>query len=60
MISLFSDHVTRPMLEDALTEFVGEIFQKPPAYSALKIKGRRASDIARFDDLLLQQSLNLK
>lgn len=52
MIFLFSDHVTRPMLEEALTEFVGDIFQKPPAYSALKIKGRRASDIARFDDYL--------
>ncbi len=31
----------------ALQEFRGEISQKPPAFSALKIGGRRASDLAR-------------
>uniref|UniRef100_A0A1B6FRJ5 tRNA pseudouridine(55) synthase n=1 Tax=Cuerna arida TaxID=1464854 RepID=A0A1B6FRJ5_9HEMI len=40
-------HVTRTKLEQALAEFVGEIWQKPPAYSALKIAGQRASDIVR-------------
>ncbi|MDB5356278.1 MAG: truB [Phycisphaerales bacterium] len=31
----------------ALTKFVGEITQRPPAYSAMKVSGRRAYDIAR-------------
>jgi tRNA pseudouridine55 synthase len=33
--------------EDVLVDFIGEIEQIPPAYSALKIDGRRAYDIAR-------------
>ncbi|MDB5304490.1 MAG: truB [Phycisphaerales bacterium] len=31
----------------ALNKFVGEISQRPPAYSAMKVSGRRAYDIAR-------------
>ena len=31
----------------ALPQFIGEISQKPPAYSALKVDGRRAYDLAR-------------
>jgi tRNA pseudouridine55 synthase len=31
----------------ALPEFTGEIMQRPPAYSALKIEGARAYDLAR-------------
>jgi tRNA pseudouridine55 synthase len=34
-------------LERALKNFVGEILQTPPAYSAMKIEGRRAYDVAR-------------
>lgn len=34
-------------LEEALTKFVGEVEQIPPAYSALKINGRRAYEIVR-------------
>ena len=34
-------------LEAALANFVGEIQQRPPAYSALKIEGKRAYDLAR-------------
>ncbi len=34
-------------LEEALQSFVGEIEQKPPAYSAIKVKGRRAYELAR-------------
>lgn len=43
-----SDH--RPSdadIEAALDSFLGEIMQVPPAYSALKIAGERAYDIAR-------------
>lgn len=34
-------------LEEALTKFVGEVEQTPPVYSALKIDGRRAYELAR-------------
>jgi tRNA pseudouridine55 synthase len=34
-------------IESALTRFVGNVSQRPPIYSALKIKGRRASDRVR-------------
>ncbi len=40
----------RPTLEqikDALAEFIGDIEQIPPKYSALKINGQRAYDLAR-------------
>lgn len=34
-------------VESALAEFVGEISQTPPQYSAIKINGQRAYDLAR-------------
>ncbi len=34
-------------IRNALPRFVGQIMQRPPAYSALKIKGRRAYKLAR-------------
>jgi len=34
-------------IEAQLPGFLGEIIQRPPAYSALKVKGRRAYDLAR-------------
>lgn len=41
---------TKPNLrevEDALDGFIGEITQRPPIYSAIKINGRRAYQLAR-------------
>jgi len=37
-------------LEAVLPRFTGEIDQVPPAYSALKVEGRRAYDLARSGD----------
>lgn len=37
----------RAEIEHALAQFIGEIQQRPPAYSALKIKGKRAYALAR-------------
>lgn len=34
-------------VEAAATRFIGTILQRPPAYSALKVEGRRAYDLAR-------------
>ena len=34
-------------VEAALSQFIGEILQTPPAFSAIKIQGQRAYDLAR-------------
>lgn len=39
--------VSAAQLESALQNFVGEILQRPPAFSAMKVGGRRAYDLAR-------------
>jgi tRNA pseudouridine55 synthase len=39
--------VSREQIEAALQQFVGPILQRPPAFSALKVGGRRAYDLAR-------------
>ena len=38
---------TRDAVDAALPTFVGEIMQRPPAYSAVKVEGRRAYKLAR-------------
>lgn len=40
-------HITREMVESTLQRFVGRISQVPPAYSACKVDGKRAYDMAR-------------
>lgn len=41
------DHITREMVEDALPAFTGKIMQVPPVFSAVKVEGKRAYDLAR-------------
>jgi tRNA pseudouridine55 synthase len=41
---------SRETLEAALARFVGQISQRPPAYSAIKVAGRRAYAMARAGD----------
>ena len=41
------DKITEAQFEKALRGFVGEIEQVPPPYSAIKIKGRKAYEMAR-------------
>lgn len=38
---------TKEILELKLKEFTGDLMQKPPAFSAIHIDGKRASDLAR-------------
>ena len=38
---------TREQIEAAISSFIGDIEQTPPAYSALKVGGKRAYDLAR-------------
>ena len=40
-------HITRELIERVLADFVGEIQQVPPQYSACKIGGDRAYDLMR-------------
>lgn len=40
-------HLTEKVIIAVLEKFVGEIDQKPPVFSALKIDGKRAYDLAR-------------
>jgi len=42
-----TEHITRELVETALGNFKGTIEQIPPAFSAVKIDGRRAYDMAR-------------
>jgi len=41
------DHITREAVEKILPQFVGAIEQVPPAYSAIKVDGKRAYKFAR-------------
>ncbi|KAK6951853.1 hypothetical protein Daesc_006378 [Daldinia eschscholtzii] len=41
------DHITRPMVEEALNSFRGKFHQMPPLYSALKMEGKPLYEYAR-------------
>ena len=41
------EHITRELIEEALTHFKGSIKQVPPAFSACKVDGTRAYKMAR-------------
>ena len=42
-----TEHITREQIDRVLTDFVGDIQQVPPSYSACKISGDRAYDLKR-------------
>jgi len=45
--SLPSEHITEEQFDEILQTFVGEMEQVPPPFSAVKVKGRHAYDMAR-------------
>lgn len=45
-----TDHITRELVEKTLADFTGEIHQVPPAFSACKIEGVRAYEMARMGE----------
>lgn len=47
IIATSEERPTREQIERALPAFIGEITQIPPKYSAIKIDGQRAYDLAR-------------
>jgi len=40
-------HITEDLIRETLTKFIGEIKQVPPAFSACKVNGVRAYELAR-------------
>jgi tRNA pseudouridine55 synthase len=42
-----TSHITRELVEETLKKFVGAIEQVPPSFSACKVNGKRAYDLAR-------------
>ena len=42
-----TEHITREMVEEVLTHFIGTIEQVPPAFSACMVDGKRAYELAR-------------
>lgn len=43
-------HITRKMVEDVLRRFTGTIEQVPPVFSAVKVDGKRAYELARKNE----------
>lgn len=41
------EHITREKVLDVLEQFTGDIAQRPPLFSACKVDGKRAYDLAR-------------
>ena len=53
-----TEHITRELVEETLKKFVGEIWQVPPTFSACKVDGKRAYDLARKgEDVQLKPKL---
>lgn len=42
-----TQHITRQLIDETLTHFLGQIWQVPPTFSAVKIDGKRAYEYAR-------------
>lgn len=42
-----TEHITQALVEETLKKFIGEIYQVPPVFSACKVNGDRAYDLAR-------------
>ncbi|MGN0033785.1 MAG: tRNA pseudouridine(55) synthase TruB [Candidatus Limimorpha sp.] len=47
-----TDNIDEEVLENARQKFIGDILQRPPKFSAIKINGKRAFDYARSDEEL--------
>ena len=55
-----TSHITRELIEETLKQFVGEIEQVPPEYSAVKVDGKRAYKIARKGEAVELKAKTLK
>ncbi len=41
------EHIDRALIDEVLKDFIGELDQIPPAFSAVKVQGKRAYELAR-------------
>ncbi|MCR5131628.1 MAG: tRNA pseudouridine(55) synthase TruB [Prevotella sp.] len=48
--SYSTEHINRELIEQALPQFVGDVMQVPPAYSAVHVDGKRAYALRRKSD----------
>lgn len=48
-------HITRGLIDEVLPQFVGDVMQVPPAYSAVHVDGERAYKLRRRSDEVEQQ-----
>lgn len=48
-------HITRELVEKSLPQFVGDVMQVPPAYSAVHVDGHRAYKLRRKSDEVEQK-----
>lgn len=48
-------HITRKLIDEVLPQFVGDVMQVPPAYSAVHVDGERAYKLRRRSDEVEQQ-----
>ena len=55
-----TEHITLELIKAKLQDFVGEIAQVPPKFSALKVDGKRAYDYARSGEELQLKARNVK
>ena len=46
-----TEHITEEVVRECLEKFVGEIQQIPPNFSAVKVNGKRAYELARNDEV---------
>lgn len=54
-----TEHITRELLDRVLPAFVGTIQQVPPVYSACKVEGKRAYELARAGEEVVLKSKTL-
>ncbi len=45
-----TDHINKELIESSLKNFIGEIQQVPPLFSAVKVDGKRAYEFARKNE----------
>lgn len=53
-----TEHITLDLINDCLKSFIGEIKQRPPAFSAVKVNGKRAYEYARKgQDVVIKEKI---
>ncbi len=55
-----TEHITKESIENVIQDFIGEVDQIPPVFSAIRIKGKRAFDYARSGQEIEMKSRKIK